>query len=278
MKPNSKQGDNEITRHEVKTYKLNKIEGENPDTPENPNPFTLPLRMPGWFPDGIELPWHQTQRLFPEEVIGRSINGIPIPFGVQFCEPPPAPGSSKRGAKDAKDSPRPAAQTDPHKWILGNRIYEPHRGETAQGMTPLMRLICDLAKRIRKYNASLYRLRRLHFWFKYRDYKHDKNCKFPPPNPYGDVKDLPDAGSCEFRKLAQDSEKDWVRVTNDINNFIESAMDNYQDGCQLMLADMVEVNGYVVSMRVIVVPGPVHPNEPGGSSSHVSISSAFSSS
>jgi hypothetical protein len=39
---------------------------------------------------------------------------------------------------------------------------------------------------------------------------------------------------------------------------------------------MVEVNGYVISIRVVA--NPVFLKEAGGSSSHVSISSAFSSS
>ena len=79
-----------------------------------------------------------------------------------------------------------------------------------------------------------------------------------------------------------DSERDWVKVTTDLNKFIEDAMERYNDS-QLLAADMIEVNGYIVSMRVVITPlNPpssemMHILEHNGSSSHVSISSAFSS-
>jgi len=271
MKKNTQKGGGWEQRDETVTYKLGDLEAD-PDSP-----FSLPIRMPGWFPDGVELPWRNVQRLFPEELIGIRPDLTPIPFGVQFCEPSSNPKKKKKGAAGASAQP-----DNPQKWILGDRIYEPTKAQTTSGWPPLMCLMCDLAKRIRKYNASLYRLRRLHYWFKFNKYVANDNSTFPPANPRGgdvDFKDLPDPNTDAFRKLARSAETDWIKVTNELNAFIEGAQLGYPTHIivpeiRLVALDMVEVNGYVVSMRVATRVGL---SEVGGSSSHVSISSAFSS-
>src|SRR5207247_2420502 len=59
----SKAGNN--NRPPTNTYKLGKI-----DPPDVKSPFNLPIRKPGWFPDGAD--WNNVtgQRLFEDEVVG----------------------------------------------------------------------------------------------------------------------------------------------------------------------------------------------------------------
>ena len=250
-------------RYEAKTYKMGNVQGH--DDPAKPvSPFKLPIRLPGWFPDGVDVPWHNVQRVFPEEIVGLKMT-VPLPFPVEFCE-----------STDPNNNNTTKKQR-PHQWILGIPIKEPKSATAARNRSHLDCLVCDLAKLVRRYNASLYRLRRLHFHFDYQ------GCALPQRNPCGDPTTLPDPNSYEFRDLAEASELDWVKVTNALNDFLEDATDGYRK-VRLMAADMVEVNGYIVSMRVVVQPrlhaarGSVGILEAGGSSSHVSISSAFSSS
>jgi hypothetical protein len=72
-------------------------------------------------------------------------------------------------------------------------------------------------------------------------------------------------------------------VTNALDEFIDEIHTNY-GSLKISAADMIEVNGYIVSMRVIADnsnqdgSGTYRTTQIGGSSSHVSISSAFSSS
>ena len=88
------------------------------------------------------------------------------------------------------------------------------------------------------------------------------------------------------------AETDWVRVTNQLNKLLETASTEGNNfGIELLAADMIAANGYIFSMRVVVKkrrataaaaadPAAVAWWRPevGGSSSHVSISSTFSSS
>jgi hypothetical protein len=246
------------TRQKTKTNKPgNQANQGGPKHRQRVNPFTLSMKAPSWFPDGVDVPWNKKQGQFPGEAIGQVGENL-RPFKIRF--------SDKDAASHGENS---------HQWIFGNRIYEP-KGKAAKGLekkSPLAHMICELAKRVRRYNASLYRLRRLHLWFK---------GKVPmPPNPAGGdpTANLPDPNSPEFHKCVQRAEKDWVKVTNDLGQFITKATKNKK----LVTVDMVEVNGYVVSMRVITPTkrpssGGLIPLTLGGSSSHVSISSAFSSS
>jgi hypothetical protein len=206
--------------------------------------------MPGWFPDGADSEKGACQRLFQEEVIGIE-DGVPVPFGVRF-------NHRETAAKDADSS----------RWILGSRIARV-KNPKEKSLTNLVR---RLAVKVRQYNASLYQLRRLHFCYKYPD-------NWPDPNPHGDHPGPPPGSPAIFRQRVKEAEADWSRVTNQVNKFLESGHSNF--GLKLLAADMIAVNGYIVSMRV-VAQKPTRGRRPvfevGGSSSHVSISSPFSSS
>lgn len=236
------------------TYALSSV------TPADPNsPFALSVRQPGWFPDGADI-GGQPKRLFQEEVVGIKQNEVVESFPVEFGAGPS------------------------NKWILGSPI------SASQGkFTTFVRKV---AVKIRQYNASLYRLRRLHFYYDYRN-TDPRLVKFPKPNPHGDPKDAngtpivpsPKSDPQQFKAMVKAAEDDWVRVADRVNQLLETASSETNAfGFQLLAADMIAANGYIVSMRVVVkkpganpTPGP-HPPETGGSSSHVSISSVFSSS
>ena len=89
--------------------------------------------------------------------------------------------------------------------------------------------------------------------------------------------------------MAKAAEADWTKVSNQVNDLLETASSGSSSfGIELLAADMVAANGYIVSMRVVAnepsenggpaSPGIAAPEVGGSSSSHVSISSAFSSS
>ena len=249
------------THSQTNTYGLASISSADPQTP-----FSLPVRMPGWFPDGADLGQRHRQRLFPEEVIGRKKSGYYESFPVHFLD----------NNEDSK------------KWILGSKLVRTKHAP--DGEKPLTRFVRRLALRIRQYNASLYRLRRLHFYWDYKDKAHP--VIWPPPNPVESHPSIPDPSDLiGFSNLVKEAETDWSKVCDQVNGLLEEASgDNSSYKVKLLAADMVAVNGYVVSMRVVVqkpgagkqsirpVSGPVALREPGVSSSHVSISSAFSSS
>jgi hypothetical protein len=207
--------------------------------------------MPGWHPDADDKSstGNQREELFLEEgILYRNKKFHPFP--VQF------------GASAGPD------------WILGGSIPEPASGEP-----PLTTLTRALALQVRRYNASLYRLRRLHY------YKHSGNDPatdpMPERNPTDGLPDpLPPINSSAFDTLVGLAEANWSTVVSEIDMFLDQS----HGGLTILAADMIEVNGYVVSMRVIAdTPSNVEIRtklrtlEVGGSSSHVSISSAFSS-
>jgi hypothetical protein len=236
------------------TYKLGPISSES-----SGSPFNLLIRMPGWFPDGVDDGRGQCQRLFPEEMVGLS-GGSPLPLPVPF---------------------QPDYHTwcggDSDRWIHGVSIPDLPNPTTDQTEAPLTTLVRDLAVKVRRYNASLYRLRRLHY---HQKYSACAGYKLPPRNPYGDPTSVPSptADPDGFKIMISDAETDWRNVNDDLNCFLDkdTGIQRQGYGLALIAADMVEVNGYVISIRVVA--NPVFLKEAGGSSSHVSISSAFSSS
>jgi hypothetical protein len=242
-------------RRATPTYGLSSMTSADPGTA-----FTLRVRQPGWFPDGADV-GSQRKRLFLEEVAGITQTGLLETFPVEFNYN----GSSK-------------------KWILGSGI--------SASQDSLTKLVRKLAVKVRQYNASLYRLRRLHFYWDYKD-RAPQLVRFPQANPYGDPKTNPDPINDVpgFKKMVKAAEADWTKVTDQVNDLLETASsDGNSFGIKLLAADMIAANGYVVSMRVVakdpgtnggpgpVPPGAIPPPEIGGSSSHVSISSLFSSS
>ena len=95
----------------------------------------------------------------------------------------------------------------------------------------------------------------------------------PPKNPFGD-EDLT-ADPVILKRMIRVAERDWKNVTKAIDDFIEKG-EFGSAKLKVVAADMVEVNGYIVSMRVVATD--LNKRVSGSSSSHVSISSAFSSS
>jgi hypothetical protein len=237
-------------RGQAPTYGLLSISAANTSTP-----FTLPVRPPGWFPDGVDIGTVKHQRLFLEEVAGITQTGLLETFPVEFDYT----GTSK-------------------KWILGSRI------DTTQS-DDFTNLVRKLAVKVRQYNASLYRLRRLHFYWDYKD-QDPRLVNFPEANPHGDPKTKPDPINDlpGFKKMAQDAEADWIKVSSQVNDLLQTASSGGNNsGVTLLGTDMIAANGYIVSMRVVANPPsppgvPLPPEAGGSSSSHVSISSPFSSS
>jgi hypothetical protein len=216
--------------------------------------FTMQRRIPRWHPDADDDGSGGRKELHIEEAIRVNSSGkferfpVPTSAGHAFEEP--------TGAADGAVFNR---------WILGGKIEEQRPGESA-----LTKLLRDLAVLVRRYNASLYRLRRLHFFL-----NAPAGSPLPPRNPAGD-EELPPTGGRTIEDMVKDAEKDWKKVTKEIDDFIDNRPP-HPTGLRNIMADMVEVNGYIVSMRVVTNATDERPVI-GSSSSHVSISSAFSSS
>jgi hypothetical protein len=227
----------------AKTY------GLEPTKPAS-DPFNRPVRPPFWYPDGRDFDNDQNKRIFAEEVVGLDLKSTASskpskPFGVEF----EYKGVSK-------------------KWILGSKIANPGDAKDHENFTQLVR---ELAVKVRNYNASLYRLRRFHFCDKY----HDNPKTWPHANPDGDPPDQLKPGTDPFVKLVKKAEENWWKVADELSDFLKTAKEKTYLGFTLIGADMIAVNGFIVSMRVVVTKDI---REEGGSSSHVSISSPFSSS
>jgi hypothetical protein len=215
--------------------------------------FKLRRRMPGWFPDAFN-PNDDEDYLFPEEMIKH--NGT-IPFGFTL----PTIGKPTR------------------RQLLGKVLpTKPNAQE------PFDKMLCALADLVRWYNIYLYEVRRFHYLKKFGTALSD--------NPYGKQPPLPPLGHSLFNKKAQDAEDNWTAAAKALDDFIDSGI-GMPTGAFLPIVavDMVQVNNYIISMRVVAqqsIPDDLtlkefkdlkaHILEVGGSSSsHVSISSAFSS-
>src|SRR6185369_16501080 len=198
--------------------------------------FSLSRRMPGWFPDAAD-PRDDEDYLFPEEVI-RHANGIPYPFKLPAIVRP-----------------------EPH-HILGGTIPTKDNAKT-----PFTFLIRELADKVRWYNITLYELRRFHHCWKFRTKDKDKNK--PDPNPYGNQPDLPDWDASTFKGSANTAQANWKKAAKALDDFIDGGAPGH--GMPLVAVDMVQVNNYIVSMRVVALQSTTklqeHVLEAGGSSS-----------
>lgn len=249
-----------MNNEEVSTTKL----GELKDHPTHKDKtgkdvassFQFKRRMPGWYPDGYENFWGTRREVFMEEFLKLDKDGI---------HPFPVPSSSSSALPFTEPDVNASAKDwgDFHKWILGHPI--------SQNTDSLTQICCDLAKKVRKFNAVLYQLRRLH----YHENAPDRSPPMPH-NPHGGYSpNLHPKDSEDFKKDVNSAESDWAAITKEISEYLASNPQGLA-----VTADMVEVNGYIVSMRVLgqkplLPPGTVSKLEVGGSSSHVSISSAF---
>ncbi len=251
-------------------------------------PFTQPQRRPGWHSDAtvriLDLGHPERVVVDPAEALAVSVDGHPIPF--------PIPSFHGKPFEEPDRHARPEEWLEfVRHWILGHPIVERDSRE-------FYLLLLELAQLVRNYNASLYRLRRLHFYQKTG--KDGKPGPLPPRNPHGEIDDPEPCDPTRFAEQVRLAEADWKKSTAEIDAFI----DGEHHGLKIATADMVEVNRYIVSMRVILaphvqsvgIPGPAHlitaappvPPPPGGTTRHplgagtssslVSISSNFSSS
>jgi len=235
-----------MNRKPTETYQLGQCSSESSNAP-----FSLLKRMPAWYPDGVPTAQGQVQRLFPQEFVGGDGDG-PIAW-----QPPLG--------KDPVTS---------HKWILGTTM------PSAAGTDPagLISFMQELARRARSYNASLYRLRRLHFASNYPS----QPKRWPKRNPHGDPKEQLNPGSFRFKQLAKEAEQDWQTVNDSLNELIEDASNGIYMNLKLIGADVILSNNYIVSMRVAVQKSSsaaeeATPMDIGPSSSQYSLDSAFSS-
>src|SRR5262249_11013181 len=121
------------------TTSLEEASGSGPDATA---PYSLRMRPPFWHPDGSTPDSSNRKQVFPEEIVGKAKDQTMRPLPVEF----EYKGLSK-------------------KWILGGPIV----ANPASGQRVLTQLVRDFAVKVRKYNASLYRLRRIHYCNKFSD-------------------------------------------------------------------------------------------------------------
>ncbi len=243
-------------------------------TPESP--FSLPRRLPGWHSDSTvrktDIAIHERAPLYPEEALAQSPQGAFLP--------PPVPEF------DGVPFAEPSEETHPgewlkylRQWIVGNPIVETDSKE-------FYLLLLELAQLARNYNADLYRLRRLHYY--HLAATRGVTGPLPPRNPHGEIDDPEPKDPVKFAEQVRAAEANWKRSTSEIDAYINGE----HRGLKIATADMVEVNHYIVSMRIILAPqprashaltlDPTDPTDPTGhagtSSSQVSVSSNKSSS
>ena len=226
----------------------------------HPSGFKLYRRMPHWAPDQYMLPFPISSNppgpILPSKP---DTNGAP---DATFTVPLYPEETLKYYSSNGKASRIPF-QPDHHdkdtRWMLGSKKWKPKK------RCPFDKLIKQLLNKIRIYNRTLYRLRRAHL---------EKEGNNDPMDP------LPGDGGRAFR--ACDLEKSFINAQTKLLKFILDKESNPLP----TIVDIVEVNGYIVSVRVV---GSVIPNmlpdgkgrrtfdrQPAGSeSSHVYISSRF---
>lgn len=233
-------------------------------TPEVPgSPFTLLKRMPGWEDPAIKDPSGTNESCFLEEAVGKDNLKHLVPFPV------PAP----IGGNPFDEPSKPAIPNDYkntlefNRWILGNEL--PPKPKPGQSEPLLSTIIRKLAVLARNRNASLYRLRKLHY---FQD--HPKEAQ-PPPNPTDKTSNISEA------------EINWKANIKAVDDFLNTqtipikkkGIAGINASFKFLTAELIEVNNYIVSMRLVIEYPIRHKGkELNGSSSHTSLTSPFSSS
>jgi hypothetical protein len=231
-------------RRAVPTYKLGEIDPKSPRPP-----FKKKTRLPGWHPDEIDDASGRNH-VFPEEAIGRD-NAL-IPFKVNFND-------------------------GPGRWRdwLGTSLPNPTVGEPR-----LRTLVREVAKRARNYNSTLFLLRQYHYAKEFPSSTLPTQNLKGPKNPQGRVIPNPIPTSPTFDDDAIEAEEAWAKAAGELENLLKPGGAETFCNVTLIAADMVEVNNYIISMRVVTDDPLVVKDrkffELSGSSSHISISSAFS--
>lgn len=217
-------------------------------------------RKPGWHPDK-QNDQGSVFTVYPEEAL-LGIGNKFEPFAPFFEETSSAPNAQ---------------------WL--GRVLEPPANPSNLDFTSYLWAI---ANAVRRYNADLYFLRRLHFIENGEPIAGD----LPKRNPNGDKDDpasgkpIPDpkADPGAFAAFVGDACEKFNDSVDQLNNLLNSGTPPTGLAFPFTntIADMVEVNGYIVSMRIIS-PEPVTEKLTiqqigGSSSSFVYIPSPFSSS
>lgn len=222
--------------------------------------FKGKLKTPGWLPDKTE---YDEESVFLEEAIfrhqERGLAAFPPPnhFGLPWDEPNPPPAFEEPQDND------PARWKTFNQWILGGSF-------TQKQNDAFDVLLEDILKRVRKYNAALYWMRRLHF---HENADPNKILTKPPRNPNGDQDYGKEPKDWNFDKLVPVAQANWKTAITELHGILTNGKPPFKH----LLGDVVRVNDYIISIRVIA-QDKAWPDQLGGSSSsHISISSAFSS-
>lgn len=192
-------------------------------------------RIPGWRADTADKNGNE-EFYFPEEALRSEIKGSEKfdPF------PPPTTGAAfaEPTTKYNPSNPQNAREWNQHNaWILGHPFDENSTDKFDQ-------FLAQIARRVREYNAALYWLRRLHFR------ENAEPISSPPrENPNGDESaHIETPGTLAFDAQVERAEKRWIDAVRNLNAILD---DQPVPGFRNTRADMVEVNGYIISMRVI---------------------------
>lgn len=240
---------------------------QDPHPPDSE--FKGKRRLPGFVPNTTEV---DCEYLFLEEALYRE-DGTKDIFHAFLSPQSPTAGSMPFDEPQTND---PANWHAFNAWILGVPFV--NRG------TEFDSVIFRIAQKARNYNAALYWMRRLHF---HETYYHRgdsvkppvKPSPVPPPrNPKGD-KDMnvpaDQWGLPHFKAWAKKAQGDWKDAVKDLNQALKAAS---HPPFKHIWVDMIQVNDYIVSMRVVGRADDIGHREIGGSSSsHIYVSSPFAS-
>lgn len=242
--------------------------------------------MPGWKGDADTIPHRY---LFPEEALRARSSLSPTAFDP-FGPPEGSSGASlfSDNLFDARSSLGPNPTPDDiaavNQWLAFSRwmLGAPFRGEPPA--TEFDKYLADLMRAVRIRNAKLYFMRRLHLAetsggaADYEQY---------PPNPHNSIGQQPEpphVDGTNYDQWVDDAQKEWDEAAKKLDALVDPKTPGFPYSFAEVIVEMVEVNGYIMSLRVVASPPASPPTgsfeslEVGGSSSsHVRISSGFSS-